>query len=293
MTSVLALEWHPPNGGPVVTLIGGSKALVRLLRAQGLEAVAGEPVTTKAPGQAGETALDVMVPPRVVTAQAYLQSNDPWAQRDELGGSFSIEPLRPGEEFVLGRLRAIRHAPLPAVEVQAMVRSVAFTRVGVLHALDVEWYAPTPWWTAPEDTFLRFEEEGGFVWPLVFPLAMPSFNIEQVVVNPGNVSSPVLVRLYGEVTTPCIHNETTGEALELVGDITADQYLEVNTSFGRKSVELVTISTGARVNALDRLNLNLADFWQLRPGANELRFEADVNVSGRVDLYYRPRWGGI
>lgn len=290
--SVLALEWYPPASGAVVTLVGGRAAAVRLLRAAGLEAVAMEPITTKAPGQAGETALDVSVPARVVTCQAILQGADPWAQRNELGGAFTTEPLRPGQTLQLGRLRAIREAPLPPVEVPAMVRSAAFTRSGVIHALDVEFYAPTPWWTAPEDTLLRFEEAGGFVYPVEFPLAMPSFNIEQTIVNPGNVSSPVLMRLYGEVTNPRVFNDTTGEALELVGAVAAGEYLEVDTAFGGKRIELVE-ADGTRTNALDRINLAMADFMQLLPGANALRFEADVNVSGRADLYYRPRWGGI
>lgn len=290
--SVLALEWYPPAGTAVVTFVGGRAALVRLLRAAGLEAPPLEAVTTKGPGQPGETALDVLVSPRVVTCQAILQGADPWAQRDELGAAFAVEPLRSGQELRLGRLRAIREAPLPPVEVEALVRSSAFTRSGVIHALDVEFYAPSPWWRAPEDTLLRFEEDGGFTFETTLPLAMPTFNIEQTVVNPGNVSAPVLMRLYGEVTNPRVLNDTTGEVLELTGAVAAGEYLEVDTRFGGKRVELV-LADGTRSNALDRVNLASADFMQLLPGANILRFEADVNVSGRADLYYRPRWAGI
>jgi hypothetical protein len=55
----------------------------------------------------------------------------------------------------------------------------------------------------------------------------------------------------------------------------------------------VVIATGARTAVMDRINLAKPDFWALRPGLNVVTFEADVNVSGRAELYWRQRQSGF
>ena len=67
----------------------------------------------------------------------------------------------------------------------------------------------------------------------------------------------------------------------------------MSTAFGDKRVELVVIATGARAPVMDRINLAKPDFWSLRPGLNVVTFEADVNVSGRAELYWRQRQSGF
>ena len=72
-------------------------------------------------------------------------------------------------------------------------------------------------------------------------------------------------------------------AAELAGDLLWDQHCHRDDD----------IATGARVPAMDRINLAKPDFWSLRPGLNLVTFEADVNVSGRAELYWRQRQSGF
>ena len=96
---------------------------------------------------------------------------------------------------------------------------------------------------------------------------MTSNNVVVEVANLGDVDAPVTARLYGDVTTARIRNLTTGEALEITGNIAATEYVEVSTAFGDKRVELVTIATGERTSVMDRINLAAARLLGAPPGA--------------------------
>ena len=61
------VEWFPADGSASARFTTGAAAPLRLLRLEGTEPVTVEPVTVKSPNQPGATALDVVVPPRVVT----------------------------------------------------------------------------------------------------------------------------------------------------------------------------------------------------------------------------------
>jgi hypothetical protein len=158
---------------------------------------------------------------------------------------------------------------------------------------DIEWLAPEPYWRAVADIQVLFTGAGGFGFAVTFPLEMTSNNVQVEIANDGDVDAPVTARLYGDATTTRIRNLTTGEELEITGHIAAGEYVEVSTAFGDKRVELVVIGTGVRTPAMDRINLAKPDFWSLRPGLNLVTFEADVNVSGRAELYWRQRQSGF
>jgi hypothetical protein len=292
------VEWFPADGSPQVRFTTGAAAPLRLLRLEGTEPVTVEPVTVKSPNQPGATALDVVVPPRVVTLAGLLQAATPaaaWDLRAALLRSFVQQPTRLGETYALGRLRVTLDGR-PPLELRALARSSHVERPTGTKAIapfDFEWLAPEPYWRAIADTQVLFTGTGGFAFGVEFPLEMTSNNVEVEIANLGDVDAPITARLYGDVTTARIRNLTTGEELEISGQIEAGEYIEVSTAFGDKRVEQVIIATGERTAVMDRINLAKPDFWALRPGLNVVTFEADVNVSGRAELYWRQRQSGF
>jgi hypothetical protein len=292
------VEWFPADGSDPVRFTTCPTAPLRLLRLEGTEPVAVEPVTIKSPNQPGATAVDVVVPPRVVTLGGLLQSATPaaaWDLRAGLLRSLAQQPTRLGEAYGLGRLRVTLDGRQP-LELRALPRSSSVERPTGTKAIapfDIEWLAPDPYWRATADTQVLFTGAGGFGFAVEFPLEMTSNNVEVEIANLGDVDAPITARLYGDVTTARIRNLTTGEELELSGQINAGEYVEVSTAFGDKRVEQVVIATGARTAVMDRINLAKPDFWALRPGLNVVTFEADVNVSGRAELYWRQRQSGF
>jgi hypothetical protein len=292
------VEWFPADGSPLVRFTTGAVAPLRLMRLEGTEPVTVSPVEVKSPNQPGATAVDVIVPSRVVTLGGLLQATTPaaaWDLRAALLRSLVQQPTRLGETYRLGRLRVTLDGR-PPLELRALPRSAHVERPGGTKAIaifDLEWLAPEPYWRTTADSQVLFTGAGGFEYALEFPLGMTSNNVEVEIANLGDVDAPILARLYGDVTTARIRNLTTGEELEITGQIGATEYLEISTAFGDKRVDQVVITTGERTAVMDRINLAKPDFWALHPGLNVVSFEADVNVSGRAELYWRQRQSGF
>lgn len=292
------VEFFPAQGGNPVLFTTGNSAAYRLLSLDGLEPVEVDPIAIKSPNQPGDTAVDVVVPGRPVTMTGLMQAASPaalWDLRAALARAMAQQPTRLGETYKLGRLRVTLEGRQP-LELEVLPRSSHVGRPGgtkMLAPFDIEFYAPSPYWREIADTQILFTGAGGFGFSVYFPFEMASNNVTVDLNNQGDVDAPVLARMYGDVTTARIVNNTTGEALEISGNIPATQYVEVSTAFGDKRIELVTIASGARVSIMDRLNLAKPDFWTLRPGLNNVKFEADINVSGRGELYWRQRYSGI
>lgn len=294
------VRWQPALGEPV-EFRAGRAVPYRLLSLDGIGPVASAPIARRSPGQIGETAVDVLVPPRVVSAQLLVQAESRealWPLRAALARALVTEPAISDtyDVYSLGRLRVLERIGSPDLELKCIPRSVHLPApaggVGFVHS-DVEFYAPMPWWESLYESQLWFGSgEAGLGWPVEWPVEFASNNVEQEATNEGDVRAPVTMRLHGEMTTARLTNVETGAALEVTGAIEADEYIEVSTAYGQQRVELVE-ADGTRTNVMDRLNLSIADFWQLLPGANTVRFEATVNTSGRALLLWRSRYSGI
>ena len=292
------LIWTPANGDG--DMLWGPDFPYRLHDVEGLENTLSSVTMIKSPSQLGETPVDVMVPPRVITVQLRLLEADMesyWNARRVLSRALTQPQPRGNSVPKLGTLRVLREG-LPAFDIDASPRSspqITPSGVGFPGGVaDIELVCPYPYFREAVDSERTMETAGaGFEFSVQFPVESESNNIEQTIVNAGDVPAPIRARLYGDATTVRLRNVTTGEVFEVTGNVPATHYIEVNTEFGAKSVELVTIATGARVNAMDRLNLNMADLWQLQPGSNQVLFEADLNPSGRATVVWRQRYDGI
>lgn len=290
------IEWFPALGSEAVEF--SHDWPFKIIRLEGLTHTPARGVSIKAPAQTGATLVDMTVDPRIVSmgivAAAGSQA-DLWALRRTLARAFASVPAESGDEAALGLLRIHRPGGLDPLEIQAVPRDSPKegpVMRGFSLSADLEWEAPYPFFRETADALLRFESEGGLVFPLVMPLAMESYNVEQDVNNLGDVPAPILVRMFGDAETVRIINITTGRTLEVTGAIAAGDYIEVDTAFGAKRITLVE-ADGTRTSVMDRVNLAAADFWQLAPGVNTVRFEADVNTSGSATLYWRQRYAGL
>lgn len=291
------IEWSPPDAGDLVSFTTGRAAPYRLVSASGLDPVSITPITIKSPSQPGETLLDLTVPSRVVVVQGLIQAADMdalWTLRRTLARACAAQPVRYGESISLGTLRFVRSSG-QVLELDARVKSASFpmpkSSVGVI-GFDIEFYAPNPYWREVADSTQQLSGSGGFEFPLIFTEEFPSNNIEVDIDNAGDVDAPVLIQLYGEAENIRIINETADQTIEIIASLTSDEYVEINTGFGTKTIRKYTISTGDYVNLFSSLNPD-SDLWSLRPGVNHIRFEADTNVSGYANIAWRQRYSGI
>lgn len=278
----------------------------RILEADGLGPVAVSPQAIRSPGQRGVTAVDLAVPARVITLQffsEYRTATEYWEKRRVLSRALVFEPPQPDSVMALGTLR-LRRDGLPDREVLCLAQNahIPYPKglVGVIR-VDVDFYCPSPYFQDAQDSTITLAAavagmefaNAGFQVDNVSGFVAAGNDVQQEVINNGDVSAPIVGRMYGDITTGRLRNITTGETIEVTGNTAAGYYIEVNTGFGTKKVELVNDTTGVRSSAMSRLNLALAKFWSLRPGSNIIRFEADANVSGRALLSWRQLYGGV
>lgn len=292
----MRMEYYPAGGDAALVFNDtGSRLLVT--EAQGLSEAGIAPVTVASPGQYGETATDIVVSPRAITLSIAYAGNgygDAVAQRSLVARAFFSAPPRRGDAPAMALLRCYPQDRSP-VELQVIPsHGPAVEEVGPgAWRAEVELTAPYPFWREVDERFVRLEQVGGFVFPVIFPQAFPAYEAQQDVQNTGNVPVGVLMRLYGNVTVPRLRNLTTGEVLEISGAVPAGSYIEIDTRFGHKLVELVD-SIGVRTRIMSRLNLARADFWQILAGTNTIRFEADIVTPGAAAVFFwRPESSGI
>jgi hypothetical protein len=114
--------------------------------------------------------------------------------------------------------------------------------------------------------------------PVIFGQIIPS----NVAINEGQVEAPVVIQIQGACINPSITNETTGEFMAFK-DLTmaANQTLIIDTTFGRKKVEL------DGVNVFNKLDFN-STFFNLVIGENLIDFSDDTgNPDATIHFIYR------
>lgn len=290
----MKVEWIPADGSAAIVL---SDSPYRLHDIKGLSSTRTDPRTEKGPGQFGETAIDSVIHGRVVTVQLFLvgtDKSDYWTRRNELARAFVAFPAEAGD-VDMGLLRITREDPLPVLEIKALPRqSPQETRMTpTIQSVDIELVCPDPYPRETSDRNIKLEsEDAGLQFPLEHPFEMTSFAAEAEINNSGDIPVPIKIRLFGDVDTPHLENATTGEIIEVTGAVADGDFIEINTGFGQKSIELVK-ADGTRTNAMDRLNLAKADFFKLQKGINVLRFGAATNTSGHAIVDWRQQYAGI
>jgi hypothetical protein len=132
---------------------------------------------------------------------------------------------------------------------------------------------------------------GMFKFPLVLPTEMGVLDNKGIVVNGGDVATPVEIVFYGPVANPVIKNETTGEYIR-VNRVLPDGYsLIINTAFGSKKITLVD-DEGNKSNAFGSIDLG-SQLWWLAIGDNEITYESDSGGTTQVTMAFRQRYVGV
>lgn len=300
--------WHPPQPTGDLVLEWNKAEPFMCVNPQGLLRTVSDLATHKAPGQRGETLDSISVQARVITLPVVAAANTRnalWPLRSELARAFSTNPTRIGQQPVLGQLvlerdgqETLEMSALPRQGPIPTGRSFPLWSMDAPYAyveqFDVELLCPAPEWRAQGDNVIELKTaNAGLQFPIQFSFESGSSTLEQDVYNDSDVDTPILARMHGDATGLRIRNLTYNETIAVTGQVVAGNYIEVDTEFGYKYVEEVVESTGVRTDALGRLDLTTTTMWYLRPGIQRVRFEADVNASGRALLAFRRRYSGV
>jgi hypothetical protein len=145
--------------------------------------------------------------------------------------------------------------------------------------------ANNPFWYSEEEIFESFQGvdpilempfEMSPTAPIVFGDVIPS----KIAINQGQAEAPVIIEISGATVNPRILNETTGEFISFK-DLTmnAGQTLVIDTTFGRKKVEL------DGVNVFNKLDFS-STFFNLVIGENAIDF-SDETGNNEAEIHFR------
>jgi hypothetical protein len=99
------------------------------------------------------------------------------------------------------------------------------------------------------------------------------------IINAGNVAAGV--RILGPVTDPKVTNETTGQSLELDIALAMGEFVDLDS----RDRTVLLNGTANRYHLLVE-----ADWWELQPGSNQLRFTASVPTGSSASVTWRSAW---
>lgn len=261
----------------------------------GLASLTLDPQTAAAAGQYGTSIVAHTMPSRTLRMRAMLWGDDAanlFDLREQVAGSLWIDPTPPGGSAPTGVLQLHRPGK-PTVEVDAVgwIEQEKFLPP-FNSELDITWLIPDPRWRGVTDGTVTLAAGGGWTGPLTGPLVSLGANISLELTNVGTAPAPIVARIYGALTTPRLRLIETGQVIEVTGPVAAGEHLLIDTSATRRRVQIVA-ADGTVTDATRRLNLDLADFFQLPPGVSTVRLEADDNPSGSALITWRARMAGV
>lgn len=146
--------------------------------------------------------------------------------------------------------------------------------------------------TQSDDVLIPSAVNVGVSYPLSYPLAYTpgaSGNVA-IVTSGGTISTPPLLRVYGQCRGPLLYNLTVGKAIRIRADYTvpANSYLDIDVA-----ARTVLLNGDPTLNYYSKLDLAVANFgwWDLRNGTNLLRFSAEeLGAAATVWLYWTDRY---
>ena len=246
--------------------------------------------TSKAPYQVGVSHIDTIVEPRFFGFDFTILGENRQEIFDRrlliikhfntiLGPGTLIWEQEDGTTYYID---CIAKATLPEGEAQSRVHQVVIVE---LFAPNPYWYDPTQW----EQVMVGFS--GGFSLPFSLPVSFGIVGSQVEVNNLGNVETPVLIYLYGEVVNPVIQNLTTDEEISVVQTVPDGDILIINTAFGEKSAMI--LCGGEYENAFEYVDPD-SIFWKLPPGESTIRYTVtSQGANARCILYYYHRFSGV
>lgn len=127
-----------------------------------------------------------------------------------------------------------------------------------------------------------YTASGGLTFPITFPLTFGAGGDIGIanLVNDGNRSAPFVVEILGPCLNPTIIHLGQGRTMALDGALLSGQVLTLDTD-----ARTVTVDGVTRYNLLSS-----AQWFDLEPGSNEVRFTVGDTDASTATFRYRHAW---
>lgn len=260
----------------------------RLVSVTGLGEVEADIQMQKAPYQDGSTLTDTTLEPRYIDIEIKIVGEDNLDTETKRRKVTSIFNPRLKE----GTLRYISDSGIR--EIKAVAASLPHfpdgteNRKATSQKALIQLIAPDPHWKDIIAENYKLEDfVSNFRFSFHFPVRFATRGDSKLLINKGDVPTPIRVEFRGPVTNPRITNLTTGEFIKVNREIPIGFKLILDTSFGNKRVEIVG-PDGAVSNAFHYIDLE-STFFSLDVGETKFSF---ITEGGNPEVYveYKHRY---
>ena len=261
-----------------------------LVSVEGLGDVGADIQQQSAPFQDGTTFIDALLTPRHVTIEFVLRGIDYADIRNQRGAlGKAVNP-----KLGLGTLRYISDDYVRQID--AVAESAPYFPDGGARGErfqrgSLTFVCPNPYWRSldviEEPTFKPL-----FQFPFEGVFQMGEQRDERIISNEGDAPAPLYVEFYGPAVNPVITNVTTGEYIRVNRTLEEGEFMRIDTTDGRKSVEFVS-EDGTATNVFNWIDLG-SSFFKLAVGDNEIAYTADSDTQGAiVNITYSNRYTAV
>ncbi|GHU65240.1 hypothetical protein FACS1894184_00650 [Clostridia bacterium] len=271
-------------------LIGAQDTLFMLEAVEGLYDTRAEIYAIDTAEQAGALWISSRVKRRVITLEGFILNDVP-ASRRRLTACLS--PLEPGWLT----LRRTESSGVFERRIRCVVEQGPIFDKTDGSRFTAGLVAPSPWWEdSGSDSMANLT---GWVGAVIFPWSMtegfqfggrtPDTAVN--VVNPGDVSAGVTIRMYaaGPVLRPCVNRPGTSDAMLVTTELAQGESFEINTGVGEKYARY-THADGSIENGMRYINPN-STFFQLETCDNLFKAEAESGAEAlTVTMSFRPQY---
>lgn len=190
-----------------------------------------------APYQDGETYIDTLLQPRHPAIEGSIIETD-----ESKIAQYRREILRVcNPKFGVGKITVNSNGVTK--EINGVLEGTPFfadrNNEEFYQSFIINWKCPNPYWRSPNDTSKPLQAYvGNFTLPFTLPFELGTSGSRTTLYNEGDVPAPIRIDIQGPVTNPQIINKTTGAWLRVNRSIAADEILHIDTTEGRKRVEI-------------------------------------------------------
>lgn len=246
---------------------------------------------TKSPYQDGCSVSDVTLKERIIPINGTIigeSMEDLYAKRQYLCSIFN-------PKLKQGSLKYINDNGEKAIDCYPEQSPVfGENHGGIAQEFLITLLGPNPFWT---DTFIEGEEIstwiGGAKFPFSFPIQLAlRGQPRKVIINKGDVETPIEIKFTGPAVNPKITNILTGEFIRIKRTLSSDDTLIISTEFGNKKVEIIR-QGGVKENAFNYIDLN-STFIQLQPGDNIIEYYSENSLEpSSVNIKHKNLYIGV
>ena len=251
--------------------------------------------TAKAPGQDGVSIQDAALDPRAIQITVYVCGE---SREDLYNKSRFLQSVFDAKQD--GMLLYPNDAGARVIPCRMQYIPTVKDPEGLSQQVLVQLYAPSPYWQDVAETVKTLATWiGDLTLPASFPAAGMEFGhkAQSLIVdalNPGDAACGMRVELTADasVVNPYLLNIYTKEILRVKRTLTAGETLIINTALG---AEAVTLEQGrTKTDVFNWIDVpNAADFMQLAPGDNYLRYGAESGMDNlEMSVFYTPQYMG-